>query len=154
MTHTIENVLVMAALFIIIFIPIYLAVKTARTRKRKKIMTELALIEKEHHLFLQAHEQFDTFIIAIDQAKKLIVKMSLNDYSPEFIDLKGVTSCLLEEKKQGKAIQQIRLKLSDNNQPVHYIVFYQQYVDNEGRLKRNALIAAQWEVMINAIIDK
>lgn len=154
MTHTIENILVMAALFILIFIPIYRAVKTARTRKRKKIRSELALIEKGHHLFLQAHEQFDTFIIAIDQAKKLIVKMALDNYSPEFIDLKGLTACTLEEKRQGKAIQQIQLKLSGGNQPVHNIVFYQQYVDNEGRLKRNALIAAQWEVMINSIIDK
>jgi hypothetical protein len=79
--------------------------------------------------------------------------MALKDYSPQLIDLKGITDCTLDEKKQGKAIQQLQLILLGKDQlPLHHIVFYRQYVDNEGRLKQTARIAAQWEVMIKAII--
>ena len=153
MTHTIENGLITAILCIIIFIPIYLVVRNARIKKKKKISNELSAIEKDLDLSLQAIEQFDSFVIAIDRAKKIIVKMALKDYSPQLIDLNGITACMLDEKKQGKAIQQLQLVLLGKDQiPLHHIVFYRQYVDNEGRLKQTTRIAAQWEVMIKAII--
>ncbi|MDB5086525.1 MAG: hypothetical protein JWR09_519 [Mucilaginibacter sp.] len=153
MTHTIENSLITAILCIIIFIPIYLAVRSARIKKTKKISNELSVIEKDLNLSLQAIEQFDSFVIAIDRAKKIIIKMTLKDYSPQLIHLKGITDCMLLEKKEGKAVQQLQLVLlGKDQQPLHSIVFYQQYIDNEGRLKKNTLIAAQWEVMIKAII--
>ncbi|MDB4922838.1 hypothetical protein [Mucilaginibacter sp.] len=153
MTHTTENILITAILCIIIFIPIYLAVRSARIKKAKKISNELSAIEKNLNLSLQAIEQFDSFVLAIDRAKKIIIKMALKDYSPQLIDLKSITGCMLEEKKQGKAIQQLQLVLlGKDQQPLHHIVFYQRYIDNEGRLKRTAQVAAQWEVMIKAII--
>ncbi|MCR8556630.1 hypothetical protein KXD93_03210 [Mucilaginibacter sp. BJC16-A38] len=153
MTHTIENTLITGILCIIIFIPIYLAVRSARIKKAKKVSNELSKIEKELNLSLQAIEHFDSFVIAIDRAKKTIIKMALNDYSPELIDLRGVTSCRLDEEKLGKATQQLQLILLDKDkQALHHIVFYRQYVDNEVRLKRTAQVAAQWEVMIKALI--
>lgn len=153
MTHTIENSLITAILCIIIFIPIYLAVRSARIKKTKKISSELSLIEKDLGLSLQAIEQFDSFVLAIDRAKKIIIKMTLKDYNPQLIHLKGITDCTLVEKRQGKAINQLQLVLiGKDQQALHSIVFYQQYVDNEGRLKRNSQIAAQWEVMVRAII--
>ena len=153
MTHTIENALITAILCIIIFIPVYLAVRNNRLKKTKKISDELSLIEKDLDLSLQAIEQFDSFVLAIDRAKKIIIKMALKDYSPQLIHLQGVTGCTLVEKKQGKAVNQLQLVLIGKDQQSHHsIVFYQQYVDNEGQLKRNAQIAAQWEVMIKSLI--
>ena len=153
MTHTTENILITAILCIIIFIPIYLAVRSARIKKAKKVSNELSKIEKDLNLSLQAIEQFYSFVIAIDRAKKIIINMALKDYSLQLIDLKGVTDCTLDEKKQGKATQQLQLVLlGKDQQPIHHIVFYRQYVDNEGHLKRTAQVAAQWEVMIKAII--
>ncbi|MDP9076475.1 MAG: hypothetical protein M3O71_03545 [Bacteroidota bacterium] len=153
MTHTIENTLITGILCIIIFIPIYMAVRSARIKKAKKVSTELSRIEKEYNLSLQTIEQFDSFVIAIDRAKKTIIKMALNNYSLELIDLRGVTNCMLDEEKQGKATQQLQLVLlGKDQQALHHIVFYRQYVDNEGRLKRITQVAAQWEVMIKALI--
>ena len=153
MTHTIENGLITAILCIIIFIPIYLVVRNGRIKKAKKISSELSLIEKDQDLSLQAIEQFDSFVLAIDRAKKIIIKMALKDYSPHLIHLKGVTDCTLVEKKEGNAVQQLQLiLLGKDQQPLHHIVFYQRYIDNEGRIKRISQVAAQWEVMIKAII--
>ncbi|SHL93971.1 hypothetical protein [Mucilaginibacter sp. OK098] len=153
MTHTIENSLITAILCIIIFIPIYLAVRSARIKKTKKISNELSLIEKDLDLALQAIEQFDSFVLAIDRGKKIIIKMDLKDYSPQLINLKSITDCTLVEKRRGAAINQLQLVLiGKDQQALHTIIFYQQYVDNEGRLKRNIRLAAQWEVMIKAII--
>lgn len=153
MTHTTENILITAILCIIIFIPVYLSVRSARIKKAKKVSNELSKIEKDLNLSLQAIEQFDSFVIAIDRAKKIIIKMALKDYSLQLIDLDGVTNCRLDEKKLGKTTQQLQLVLlGKDQQPLHHIIFYRQYVDNEGRLKRTAQVAAQWEVMVKAII--
>jgi hypothetical protein len=35
---------------------------------------------------------------------------------------------------------------------LHHIVFYKQYVDNEGNLKRNMALAEEWQEMIKAVI--
>jgi hypothetical protein len=102
MTHTTENILITAILCIIIFIPVYLSVRSARIKKAKKVSNELSKIEKDLNLSLQAVEQFDSFVIAIDRAKKIIIKMALKDYSMQLIELNGVTNCRLDEKNWAK----------------------------------------------------
>ena len=153
MNNSIENGLIVAILFIIIFIPIYLSVRNSRYKKKKKIKHELYLLGQHHNLSFQVVEQLDSFALVADKIKKVIVKVNLKDYSPELISLENIIDCTLEEKKQGNNIQQLQLVLWDGKQqPLHNIVFYRQYVDNEGHLKRTAQIAAQWEEMIKAII--
>jgi len=154
MNNSIENGLIAAILFLIIFIPVYLAVRNSRNKKKRRITHELYLLEQHHGLSFQVIEQLDSFAIVIDQLKKVIFKVNLQDYSSELIDLKNISDCTLEEKKQGNVIQQLQLVLWDKNKhPMYYIAFYRQYIDNEGNLKEVSQIAAQWEEMIKAIID-
>lgn len=153
MSNSMENALVVAVLFIIIAIPIYISVRNVRKKKKKKIMDELYLLTKKHNISLQIMAQLDSFSIVIDKIKKLIVIISLSDLKSEIIDLKEVSDCTLEEKKQGKAIQLLQLVLTDKKgQPMHHIVFYRQYVDNEGSLKRTTSMAGEWLEMIKAVI--
>jgi hypothetical protein len=153
MSNSLENALVVAVLFIIIAIPIYISVRNGRKRKKKKVMDALYLLEKRHNISLQIMAQLDSFSIVIDKIKKLIVIISLSDLKSEIIDLKEVSDCMLEEKKQGKAIQLLQLVLTDKKgQPMHHIVFYRQYADNEGNLKRIIPKAGEWQEMIKAVI--
>jgi len=154
MNNSIENGLIAAILFLIIFIPVYFAVRSSRNKKKRRITHELHLLEQQHGLTFQVIDQLDSFAIAIDQLKKAIVKINLQDYSSELIDLKNIYDCNLEEKKQDSAIQHIQLVLWDKNKhPMYYITFYKQYVDNEGNLKKATRIAAQWDEMIKAGIN-
>lgn len=153
MSNSMENALVVAVLFIIIAIPIYISVRNGKKRKKKKVMDALYLLEKRHNISLQEMAQLDSFSIVIDKIKKVIVIISLSDLKPEIIDLKEVSECMLEEKKQGKAIQLLQLVLTDKKgQPMHHIVFYRQYIDNEGNLKRALSKAGEWQEMIKAVI--
>ncbi|MES2110223.1 MAG: hypothetical protein V4577_15805 [Bacteroidota bacterium] len=153
MSNSMENALIVAVLFIIIAIPIYLSVRKAKRQKNKKIMDALYLLEKKHNISLQIMAQLDSFSIVFDKIKKLIVIVSLNDFRSEIIDFKEISNCSLEEKTQGKAVQLLQLVLSDKKgQPLHHIVFYKQYVDNEGSLKRTLLLAEEWQEMIKAVI--
>jgi len=153
MSNSLENALVVAVLFIIIAVPIYISVRNARKRKKKKVMDALHLLEKKHNISLQIMAQLDSFSIVIDKIKKVIVIVSLGDFKSEIIDLKEVSDCMLEEKKQGKAIQLLQLILTDKKgQPMHHIVFYRQYTDNEGSLRRIISKAGEWQDMIKAVI--
>lgn len=153
MNNTIENGLIVAVLFIIIFIPIYIAVRRARVKKTQKMSEAFMAIEKESGLSLDTIEQLDSFALAIDQEKQVLIKMSLIDFQAETFDLTKTGDCTFAETKQGDTIRHIELALWDKKgQPLNRIVFYQQYVDNEGSVKRTATIAAQWEVIIKAAI--
>ena len=154
MNNSIENGLIAAILLLIIFIPVYIAVRNSRSKKKRRITHELHLLEQQHNLSFQVIEQFDSFAIAADKVKKTLIKVDLKDYSSELIDLGNVADCTVEEKKQRNVIQLLQLVLWDKNkQPMHYIVFYRQYIDNEGNLKKTVRIAAQWEEMIRAIVN-
>ncbi|WP_295798679.1 hypothetical protein [Mucilaginibacter sp.] len=151
MNNTIENGLIAAILFLIIFIPVYLAVRSSRNKKKRRITHELHLLEQHHGLIFHVVDQLDSLAIAIDQLKKIIVKVNLQDYSSELIDLKDISDCTLDEKRQGTSIQLLQLVLWDNNKrPIYCIDFYKQYVDNEGNLKKAGRIAVQWEEMLKA----
>ncbi len=154
MNNTIENGLIAAILFLIISIPVYLAVRSSRNKKKRKITHELNLLEQQHGLTFHVVDQLDSFVIVIDQVKKVIIKVNLQDYSSELIDLKYISDCSLEEKRQGTVIQNLQLVLWDKNKhPIYYITFYKQYIDNEGNLKKATRIAAQWEEMTKASIN-
>jgi hypothetical protein len=153
MSNSTENALIVAVLFIIIAIPIIISVRNAKKRKKKKMMDELHLLEKKHDISLQIMAQLDSFSIVLDKTKKVIVLVNLDDFKSEIIDLKEVSNCSLDEKMQGKSVQLLQLVLyNKKEQPLHHIVFYKQYVDNEGNLKRTMALAEEWQEMIKAVI--
>ena len=154
MNRIIENCLIVAVLLIIILIPVYLAVRNSRNQKKNKISNELIKAEKDFKACFHHIDQLDSFVIAMDQRKKVIIQMDLKDYKSQLIDLKNVESCIVEEKKQRDTIQLLQLVLRNSSQQaLHHIILYKQYVDNEWHLKKLIKTAAQWEVMINRAIS-
>lgn len=116
-------------------------------------MHELYLLEKSHGISLQIMAQLDSFSIILDKTKKVIVMVNLNDFKSETINLNEVSDCSLYEKTQGKTVQLLQLVLyNEKEQPLHHVVFYKQYVDNEGHLKRNRILAEKWKELIKAVI--
>ena len=153
MSNSIENALIAAVLLILIFIPIILSVRHGRNKRKRELANELSVLENDHNLSFQLIEELDSFSIVIDPVKKVIVIVYSKDFRSELIDLKQVSDCILEEKKQGKAIQLLLLVLLDKkSQPVHNIVFYRQYADNERSIRRATVIAGEWLEMIKAAI--
>ena len=152
MSNSMENALIVAVLFIIIAIPVFISVRNAKKRRQKKIMNELYVLEKNHNISLQIMAQLDSFSIVLDKIKKVIVIVNLSDFKSEIIDLKEVYNCSLDEKTQGKSVQLLQLVLSDKRgQSLRHIVFYKQYADNEGNLKRTIALAEEWQEMIKAV---
>lgn len=153
MNHVLENSLILAALLIIILIPILWTVKRSRKLKKEKINNELAMAEDSLQASFQHIDHLDSFVLAMDRDKKLIVQMDLMEYKNQLIDLTDVGSCTLEEKKQGNVTQLLQLVLRNKSRQIlHHIIFYKQYIDNDWHLKRSTKTAAQWNFLINNII--
>ncbi|HEY4194014.1 MAG TPA: hypothetical protein VGM63_00645 [Mucilaginibacter sp.] len=154
MNRIVENCLIVAVLLIIILIPVCLAIRKSRINKKKEIGNELIKAERQFKTCFHHIDQLDSFVIAMDQKKKVIFQMDLKDYKSELIDLKDVSNCIVEEKKQRNTIQLLQLVLRNSSQQaLHHIILYKQYVDNEGRLKNLLKTASQWEVMINRAVS-
>ena len=154
MNHVLENGLIVAVLLIIVFTPIYLAVRNSRNLKKKKISDGLIQAEKDFGANFQQIDHLDSSVIAMDKDKKLIVQLDINDYTSHMIDLKNIASCTIEEKKKGRATQLLQLVLrNSSNQALHHIILYKQYIDNEWHLEKSGKTAAHWEVMINRAIS-
>ena len=65
MNNSIENGLIAAILFLIIFIPVYLAVRNSRNKKRRRITHELHLLEQHHGLSFQVIEQLIRLLLLL-----------------------------------------------------------------------------------------
>ncbi|SDD74694.1 hypothetical protein SAMN05216464_102447 [Mucilaginibacter pineti] len=153
MNDAAENGLIIGVLLTIIFIPVYVAVRNARLQKKKRINDELTNVQATHQLFFSVTDHLDSFALALDQDKKMIAQIPFNPTEAVLINLKEISNCWLQEKKQGKAVQLLQLQLRNKDgHTVNQIVFYKQYVDNEQNLKQTQKIAAQWETLIKRLI--
>ena len=119
----------------------------------KKIINALNLLETQHNISLQTMAQFDSVTVAIDKIKKVMVTLRLNDFESEIFDLKEMGDCRLEEKTQTKTTQLLQLILTDKkDRSLPPIIFYRQYADNEGNLKRTKVRAKEWQEMVKSVI--
>lgn len=153
MNHAAENGLIIGVLLTIIFIPVYLVTRNARHKKKTRIGDELTKIQESHGFSFDIPDYLDSFALAVDQNAKMIAQIPFADSGTTLIDLKDISSCWLQEKKQGKALQLLQLVLRNKDgQTAHQIVFYKQYVDNELHLKQTAKTAGQWELLVKRLI--
>ncbi|MBV8390147.1 MAG: hypothetical protein JO080_10140 [Mucilaginibacter sp.] len=153
MNHVFENAIIVAVLLAVILIPVTIVVINSSKSKKKRINSELMQAEKDLKANFNHIDHIYSSVIAMDEEKKIIIQMNLEDYGRQLIDLKNVTSCSVEEKKQGNATLLLQLALRLNNQRTpHYIVLYKQYIDKESHLKKLFKTATQWEIMINRAI--
>lgn len=154
MNHVLENSLIVAVLLAVILIPVSLVIINSRKAKKKRINEELIKAEKELMVNFHHIDHLDSSVIAIDQDKKVIIQMDLENYSTCLVDLKNVISCNVEEKKNGKETLLLYLVLRYNNQQVpRSVVLYKQYIDKELHLNKLRKTANHWEVMINRAIS-
>jgi uncharacterized membrane-anchored protein YhcB (DUF1043 family) len=153
MNNLLENCLIVAVLLLVILIPIGLTISRSRKRKMQKNNLELQNAEKNLKASFEHQDQLDSFIIAMDPNKKMLIKMALNDYQLEQFDLSTISSCVLEEKKQGETLQLLQLILLDRNKKDYPIIFYKQHKDSEWNLKRSISTARQWKVLIDDTIS-
>ena len=154
MNHVLENSLIVAVLLAVILIPVSLVIINSRKAKKKRISEELIKAEKELRVNFHHIDHLDSSVIAMDQVKKIIIQMDLENYSTCLIDLKNAVSCNVEEKKNGKATLLLYLVLRYNGQQVpRSVVLYKQYIDKELHLNKLRKTASHWEVMINRTIS-
>lgn len=152
MNHLLENCLIAGSLLLTILIPVSLAIIKSRKRKKEKISNGLKAAEQESELTFRHVDQLDAFIIGLDPVKKKLIQMDYVHFQVDLIDLEGIDSCVLEEKKQGDTLQLLQLGLKDKHQKLSHIVFYKQYHDNEWHLKRTIRLAAKWKLLIREAI--
>jgi hypothetical protein len=155
MNQTMQNSIVVAILFVIIAIPIYFVARKARLQKKKIINERLEKVAAEIKLAFQFIDHLDTFSLALDQVKNILVHFEHGEEKLDVIDLKDIHYCQLIEKKQGNQINLIQLLLSNQHQVVkHNLTFYRQFQDNEMRLALTAKTATQWETRLNHSIKQ
>jgi hypothetical protein len=155
MSQIMQNSLVVAMLFFIIAVPLYFVSRRARLQKKKKINDRLKKAAAETNLSFQFTDHLDTFSLALDQTKNVLVQFEHGEEKLEVIDLKDIHYCQLIEKKQGNQTNLLQLLLSNQHQVVkHNFTFYRQFQDNEMRLRITALTAAVWETRLNECIKQ
>jgi hypothetical protein len=155
MNHTAENALIVGALLVTFVLPIYLVVLQSRKKRNAKLTERLNTVINEQNLSLTRSEQIGRKMIGWDHQNKVLLFADSNQQEVELNDLKKASKCYVLKNMNGSAVRSIFLQIVDpHNKLVCSIPCYEQFVDNEMKLKRVDQQAKDWEQLLNAHLVK
>ena len=155
MNHAMENALIVGALLITFALPIYIITKQSTKKRRAQLMERLNAIISERNLSLTRSEQIGAKMIGWDQQNKILLFAHQNQADITVNDLKKASKCYVLKNMSGSSVRSIFLQIVDpNNNLVCSIPCYEQFVDNEMKLKRVDQQTKDWELLLNSHLVK
>ena len=153
MNHITENALVAGVLLSIFILPVVAITRRSKQKRIASLNKHLQTIINEQQLSLTHSELIGNKIIGWAQAGKTLLfgtsdGMMINDLST-------ANRCYILKSMNGKAVKSIVLQIADpTNKLVCSIPFYQQFTDNELKLKQLEAQAKDWEQLLNSHFHK
>lgn len=148
MNHITENALVAGILLSIFIIQVVIITRRSKQKRIASLNKHLQTIINEQQLSLTRSELIGNKIIGWAQAGKTLLfgasdGMMINNLST-------ANRCYVLKSMNGKAVKSIILQIADpTNRLVCSIPFYQQFMDNEQKLKQLEAQAKDWEQLLN-----
>jgi hypothetical protein len=153
MNHITENALIAGVLLSIFILPVVVITRRSKQKRIASLNKHLQTIINEQQLSLTHSELIGNKIIGWAQAGKTLMfgtsdGMMINDLST-------ANRCYVLKSMNGKAVKSIVLQIADpTNKLVCSIPFYQQFMDNELKLKQLEAQAKDWEQLLNSYFHK
>ncbi|HTD99673.1 MAG TPA: hypothetical protein VK668_10305 [Mucilaginibacter sp.] len=155
MNHTAENALIVGAFLTTILLPVYLVIRQSSKKRKAKLTERLNTVINDHNLSLTRSEQIGNKMIGWDQPNKILVLADNNQPEVEVNDLKQASKCYVLRNMSGNSVRSIFLQIVDpHNKLLCSIPCYEQFVDNEMKLKRVDQQVRDWEQLLNAHLVK
>ncbi|WP_184550308.1 hypothetical protein [Mucilaginibacter sp. FT3.2] len=153
MNHITENALVAGTLLAVFIIPIVIVTRRSKQKRIAGLNQQLQAIANEHQLSLSRSEFIGNKIIGWAQAGK---KLLFGTHDTIVVsDLSAATRCYVLKSMNGTAVKSIILQIADSaNRQLCSIHFYQQFMDNEMKLKQLEEQAKDWEQLLNSQFQK
>lgn len=153
MNHITENALVAGTLLAIFIIPVVIVTRRSKQKRIAGLNQQLQAIANEHQLSLSRSEFIGNKIIGWAQAGK---KLFFGAHDAIIVsDLTAATRCYVLKSMNGTAVKSIILQIADSaNRQLCSIPFYQQFMDNEMKLKQLEDQAKDWEQLLNSQLQK
>ncbi|SEP14374.1 hypothetical protein [Mucilaginibacter sp. OK283] len=153
MNHITENALVAGTLLAVFIIPVVIITRRSKQKRFAALNQRLQAIANEHQLSISRSEFIGNKIIGWAQSGKALLFGSQETVTVN--DLNNAARCYVLKSMNGTAVKSIILQIADQaNRQLCSIPFYQQFIDNELKLKQLETQAKDWEALLNSQFQK
>ncbi|WP_183561474.1 hypothetical protein [Mucilaginibacter sp. SP1R1] len=151
MNHVSENALIVGTLLLIFIVPVYIISRQSKKRRKAKLNERLLTAIQDRQLSLTRSELIGNKIIGWDQSNKMLLFTAHDSQSMNVNDLKAASRSYVIKNMNGSAVKSVKLQVVDpNNMLLCSIPFYEQFMDNELKIKQLDEQAKGWEQLLNS----
>jgi hypothetical protein len=151
MNEVSENALIVGTLLLALAIPVYIITKQSKKRRVAKLNERLQSAIHTNQLNLTRSELIGNKIIGWDQSSKMLLLADHADHGMALNDLNLASRSYVLKSMNGSAVKSIILQVVDSgNKHLCSVPFYQQFIDNELKLKKLDQQAKDWEQLLNS----
>lgn len=153
MNHIITNSLIMAALIIVVIIPIYILSRSHSKKRLQRLTQRFNALADEHQLLIYEKESFTSIMIGYDLTKRtvLFVKLVQENEESKVVQLENIAQCNVVDDNTNGGTTEIKLVLKDLKETIE-LSFYKQFIDNEMKMKLLKSKAEFWNQHINKLL--
>jgi len=153
MNHIAENALIAGALLSVFILPVAILTRRSKQKRLDGLHQNLQTIASERKMALTRREFLDNRIIGWSESANTLFQVSPEGFTIN--DLDKASRCYVLKNINGNAVKSVLLQIVDPaNKPLYSISFYQQFLDNEQKLKQLEAQARDWEQMLTKHFQK
>lgn len=155
MTHILENSLIAGGLVTLFSVPFYIIAKRSKQKQRTLLKDRLLHKAAELSLELTRQEPVHNKIIGWAAPSKILLLADLVQPEVAVYNLTKAVRTYVLKTMNGTSVRSISLQIADaQNKVLDTLPFYQQFQDNEMKLKQFEKQAKDWETLLNGYLSR
>jgi hypothetical protein len=155
MTHILENSLIAGGLVALFSVPFYIITKRAKQKQLTLLKDRLLHKAADLSLDLTRYEPVSNKIIGWARPSKILLLADLAQSEVVVYNLTKAVRTYVLKTMNGTSVRSISLQIADaQNRVLDSLPFYQQFQDNEMKLKQFEKQAKDWETLLNAYLSR
>lgn len=155
MTHILENSLIAGGLVTLFSVPFYIIAKRSKQKQQKLLEDRLLRKAADLSLELTRYESLSNKIIGWAKPSKILLLSHLSQSEVEVYNLTKAVRTYVLKTMNGTSVRSISLQIADaQNRVLDTLPFYQQFQDNEMKLKQFEKQAKDWETLLNSYLGR
>lgn len=155
MSHILENSLVAAGLVALFGVPFYIIAKRMKQKQQRLLKDKLFHKAADLSLDLTRYEPVNDKIIGWAEPGSVLLMADLAQPEVAVYSLAKAVKTYVLKTMKGTSVHSISLQIADaQNRVLDSLPFYQQFQDNEMKLKEFEKLAKDWETLLNAYLSR
>lgn len=150
-----ENALIAGGLLTLFVLPVYLFARRSQQKRKALLADKLHLTLTRLNLELTRSEYIGTKMLAWDQPNRTLLYADQNQPEVVVHDLRQAVRSYMIKSMNGTSVRSIILQIANpQGKLLCSIPFFQQFSDNEMKLKLYEKQAREWEQLLNTHLVK